>query len=549
MIRPKQIQRGTTALLTIFLLILSACGTGETNVASGNRDGIIHIGNASEPQGLDPHVVTTNEGTRILQTILEGLVIQNPWTLEPEPGAAASWTISEDGKTYTFKLQPEGKWSNGEPVTASDYVWSWNRALHPKTGNRNAYLLFPVLNAEEFLKGEIADFSQVGIAALDDLTLQIKLKAPTPHLLTLLNHPSTFALHPETLLSFGAMTARYTPWTRPDNFVGNGAFSLDDWKMNRFIKVSRSDTYWDREKVKLNGIVFHPVDDGNVEERMFRVGQLHKTYSLPIDKVPEYRDIPDTPFYFGPYIGSYMYLVNTEKPPVDDLKVRKALAMTIDREQLARSIMHGSVTPSYAFVPRGIPGYEPPNKVDFDPEGARALLAESKYADNWPGLEIIYNTDEAHRKIAVAIQQMWKKHLGVEVTLTNQEWKVYADALKQQQYQVARMGWIGSLYPASFLDMFLGDSGQNDTGFRNQRYDDLILRETANAVTRDQRYELMYEAETILMENLPLLPIYWYSNRYLQHPSVKGMPENVVQYTNFKYVSLDPTEQLPEGLR
>ena len=227
----------SSTLVALLALTLSACGGGEKNVVSGNATGYLHYGNGAEPQGIDPHLVTGVPESHIVRALFEGLAVKNPITLEPEPGVAERWEISPDGTVYTFFINPQAKWSNGEPVTASDYVWSWERALHPETGSLYAYMLFPVVNAEKFASGEIDDFAEVGIKSLDAQTLRISLNAPTPYFLQLMDHYSTFAVHPETVLKFGGMSDRFTLWTRPENIVSNGAFTLKEWSLNRQIKV------------------------------------------------------------------------------------------------------------------------------------------------------------------------------------------------------------------------------------------------------------------------------------------------------------------------
>ena len=284
-----------TVLSVLFSLMLSGCGGGESNVVSGNRDGVLHYGNGAEPQGLDPHVVTGVPENHIIRALFEGLAVKNPITLEPEPGVAERWEFSDGGSVITFYLNPEAKWSNGEQVTAGDYVWSWHRALHPNTGNEYSYMLFPVVNAEAYLKGKITDFNEVGVKALDNTTLQVTLNAPTPYFIQLMDHYSTFAVHPETLLQFGEMTDRYTPWTRVNNIVCNGAFKLTEWSLNRRIIVEKSDYYWDRNKVSLNQVIFYPTENVVSEERMFRAEQLHYTQVAPLDKIPLYRERPDSP--------------------------------------------------------------------------------------------------------------------------------------------------------------------------------------------------------------------------------------------------------------
>lgn len=528
--------------LALVAAFLGGCSAGESNVAQGNREGILHFGNGSEPQGLDPHVVTGVPESKIIDALFEGLTRKNPWTLEPEPGAAASWEFSEDRRVITFHMQPEGRWSNGDPVTAHDFVWSWRRALDPAMGNLYAYMLYPVQNAEAYATGKIDDPALVGVRALDDMTLEVTLNAPTPYFLQLMDHYSSYAVHRETVERFGRATDRFTRWTRVGNIVTNGPFQLQKWELNRRIVVDRNPHYWDNDAVHLNGIVFYPTENIVSEERMFRVHQLHYTADVPLNKIPAYRKMADTPFVEAPYLGTYFYLLNTERPPLDDARVRKALSLAVDREALTRNVLYGSNNPAYAITPPGTLGYQPPQLFTFDPEEARRLLAEAGYpgGDGWPGLELIYNTSESHRKIAVALQQMWKDALNITVTLSNQEWKVYLDSVSQMNFQVARRGWIGDYVdPNNFLDLYITDGGNNNTGFSDPVYDELILQRAPRAATQEARFALFHEAETRLMEQMPILPIYTYASKHLVHPSVKGLPPNLMDFVNVKYIHLE----------
>lgn len=532
------------ALLT---LTLTACGSGEKNVVSGNKTGYLHYGNSAEPQGIDPHLVTGVPESHIVRALFEGLAVKNPITLEPEPGVAERWEISPDGTVYTFFINPLAKWSNGEPITASDYVWSWERALHPETGSLYAYMLFPVVNAEKFASGEIDDFAEVGIKSLDASTLRITLNAPTPYFLQLMDHYSTFAVHPETLLKFGGMSDRFTPWTRVENIVSNGAFTLKEWLLNRHIKVEKNPHYWDKSSVALEGVYFYPTENVVSEERMFRSEQLHVTQVVPLGKIPSYRAIENSPYVQAPYLGTYYYLINTKKPPVDDVRVRKALSYAIDREKLTRTVLRDTAIPAYSITPPDTLGYNPPKLFSFDPEQARALLAEAGYPGGvgWPGLEITYNTHEDHRKIAIAVQQMWKDVLGIDVSITNQEWKVYLNTVSQGEFQVARRGWIGDYVDANnFLDLFLANGGNNNTGYANAEFDDIILNQAPKAPSREERYRLLYQAETMMMQEMPIIPFYTYTSKHLIHPSVTGIYPNLMDSLNLKYVRLDPTQRL-----
>ena len=537
----------SSTLVALLALTLSACGSGEKNVVSGNATGYLHYGNGAEPQGIDPHLVTGVPESHIVRALFEGLAVKNPITLEPEPGVAERWEISPDGTVYTFFINPQAKWSNGEPVTASDYVWSWERALHPETGSLYAYMLFPVVNAEKFASGAIDDFAEVGIKSLDAQTLRISLNAPTPYFLQLMDHYSTFAVHPETVLKFGGMSDRFTLWTRPENIVSNGAFTLKEWSLNRQIKIEKNPHYWDKSSVALEGVYFYPTENVVSEERMFRSEQLHVTQGIPLGKIPNYRAVQNSPYVQAPYLGTYYYLINTKKPPVDDVRVRKALSYSIDRDTLTRTVLRDTAIPAYSITPPDTLGYNPPKLFSFDPEQARALLAEAGYPDGqgWPGLEITYNTNEDHRKIAVAVQQMWKDELGIDVSITNQEWKVYLNTVSQGEFQVARRGWIGDYVDANnFLDLFLANGGNNNTGYANAEFDDIILNQAPKAASREERYQLFFQAETMMMQEMPIIPFYTYTSKRLIHPSVNGIYPNLMDSLNLKYVRLDPNQRL-----
>lgn len=530
------------AIICLSVMTLAACSSGETNVESGNRLGIFHMGNGAEPQGIDPHVVTGLPEHHIISALFEGLVTKNPYTLEPEPGLAESWEISEDGRIYRFNLRDNALWSDGTPITAEDFRWSWQRVLHPRMGSLYNYMLFPILNSEAFATGEIEEFSEVGVRVIDDHTLEVELANPTPYFLQLLDHYSMFAVPRHVIEATGSFTDQTNPWTRVENFVGNGPFELVEWNLNQNLRVEKSDTYWDAENVQLNGIVYYPTENTTTEERMFRSGQLHLTGTIPTDKVPVYQQENSPALKIAPYLGSYYYRFNVTREPLDDVRVRQAMSMAIDRQQLIDSAVNGLPEPSYAITPPGTLGYEPPRVFDFDPAAARELLAEAGFpeGEGFPSLEILYNTLEGHQRIAEVIQQMWKTNLNIDVTLTNQEWRVYLDNTSQLNYDIGRAGWIGDYVdPNNFLDMWITGGGNNRTGWGDPEYDELILREAPRAATQEERFELFYQAETMLMEAMPFMPIYTYTSVHLLHPSVQGMPSNIMDYYNFKYVWLE----------
>ena len=526
----------------LFTLLLSACGGGESNVEAGNRDKILHFGNGTEPQELDPHIVTGIPEHNIIHALLEGLVGKDPQTLEPIPAVAKSWQISEDGKTYTFQLRENARWSNGDPLAAEDFVWSWWRALQPALGNQYAYMLFPVVNAEAYANGDITDFSQVGIKAIDKHTLQVTLNNPTPYFLQLLDHYSAFPVHRATIEKFGAADERGSRWTRPGNYVGNGPFVLDTWKLNKIITVRKNPRYWGADKVRLNGIDFHPIENVSTEERMFRAGQLHITGTIPIDKIALYQEKHPQLLQVVPYLGTYYYRLNVRTPHLKDQRVRRALNLAIDRQSLVDNITKGGELPASSFTPPDTMGYTATSDLRFDPEEARRLMAEAGYpnGEGFPVTEVLYNTSEGHQKIAVAIQQMWNKHLNVNIRLNNQDWKVFLSSVNMGQYSISRAGWIGDYVdPNTFLDMWVTDGGNNQTGWSNARYDDIILRLAPAAPSQEARHELMREAEAILLTELPVIPLYIYTSKSLIQPSVHGVYGNLMDHIHYPAVWLD----------
>ncbi|HHX82862.1 MAG TPA: peptide ABC transporter substrate-binding protein [Pseudomonadaceae bacterium] len=537
-------------VLALFLLLsLVACGgDGANRVEEGDRLGVLHIGNAAEPAALDPHITTGVSESHIINALFEGLVIKNPATLEPEPAVAERWEVSEDGRTYTFHLREDALWSNGEPLTAEDFRWSWMRALMPELGSQYNYMFFSIVNAQEFAEGRLDDFSQVGVEVLGPHTLQVRLREATPYFLQLLDHHSTYPVNRGSVEALGSASDRLSRWARVGNLVGNGPFTLVEWRTNSHIRVEKNPLYWDAETTQLNAIVFYAIDNQATEERMFRDGQLHHTYDVPLDKVPVYLAENPELIRIEPYLGTYFYGINTSRPGLDDARVRRALALSVDRELLAETVTQGIYRPGYSVVPPDTMGYNPPQLFEYDPDEARRLLAEAGYPNGagFPSFSILYNTLEQHQKIAVAIQQMWSQELGISVQLVNQEWQVYLDSQNTRNFDMVRRGWIGDYVdPNNFLDLFISGGGNNHTGFSNARYDEIILEQAPATLDRDERYALFHEAERLLMAEMPLIPLYVYQSKHLVRPSLKGMPSNIMDFYNWKYVYLEPQTSQP----
>ena len=531
-------------ILSITLIFLIGCSENITPVDSGLEQQIYHHGNGSEPQGIDPHIVTGVPEHHILISLCEGLTIPNPNPTGSDgyiPGTAESWTISDDGKEYIFKLNKNAKWSNGDPVTADDFVWSWKRILTASLGSQYPDMLYYLVGAYEYHNGEIDNFDEVGVKALDSQTLKVNLKNPTPFFIGLLSHYSTWPVHKETVLKHGDIDDRNGEWTRPGNFVCNGPFQLKTWELNNKIVVEKNPHYYDASMVRLNEIHYYPVSNVMTEDRMFRAGQLHLTSSMPTQKCPIYIEEKNPNLKIDPYMGTYFYRINTENETLSDVRVRKALAYSIDRQLLVDKVTQCGQIPAYSFTPPGSNGYQPSTEIPYDPVLAKQLLAEAGYSSDkpFPKLEILFNTNEGHRKVALAIQQMWQNELGIEVELVNQDWKVYLSREMVGDFQISRAGWIGDYEdPNTFLDLMRPNRGNNKTGWENMDFDALV--EEANTINdQEKRYELLNEAEKILIDNMPIIPLYTYVRVYQLSPDVKGFNPHILDHHHPKFIYLE----------
>ena len=534
-------------LFAFFVAILSVTFTGcskkdpatSSPVAPTPGSKILHLGNGTEPKDLDPHVVTGVGEHKIITALLEGLVTYSE-TGDIAPGVAEKWEISDDGLTYTFHLRADAKWSNGDPVTSRDFARSFQRILTPTLGAEYSYKLFHLVGAEEFNTGKLTDFSQVGVATPDDRTLRLTLKHRTPFLLESLKHYAWFPVHIPTVEKFGGLDRPGSTWTRPGNFVGNGPFVLVDWKPNQKITTVRASTYWDAANVKLDGIDFYAIDNPDTEEREFRTGRLDYAYSLPLSKIETYRrDHADT-YRATPYYGTYFYRLNVTKKPLDDPRVRRALALAIDRESIIKNILRDAgQTPAYHFTPVS-QKFAAAARLTGDLAEAKRLLAEAGYPEGkgMPKVEILFNTLDSHRTIAEAIQQMWKTRLGVDASIVNQEWKVYLDTTQTMNYQVSRAGWIGDYEdPHTFLDMWITGGGNNQTGWSHAEYDRLI-RSALTQPDEPARMAVYQKLEYILADEVPVIPIYFYTRIYAISPRVKNWISTPLDNRAWKWIDL-----------
>jgi len=536
--------RVPAVILTVALVLAgtSACSRKQDPSAANAEAGsaILLYGNGAEPQDLDPQTVTGVPENKLMNAFFEGLVSYGPEGSDTVGGVAERWDISPDGLIYTFHLRANAKWSNGDPVTAEDFVRSYQRILTPALAAEYAYKFSAVVGAEDYQRGSLQDFSQVGFQAVDAQTLVIRLNHRVPYLLESMKHYAWFPVHIPTIARHGGLATRGTAWTRLENFVGNGPFVPQSWRPNQRIVAARSPTYWDRARVTLDAIHFLPTENLETEERMFRTGQLHKTYELPAAKIDVYqRDFPES-YRSDPYYGSYFFRFNVTRKPLDDVRVRRALTLAIDRESLTRNVVRGGMQAAYGLTPP-TDKYTARAKLTGDVAEARRLLAEAGYpgGQGFPHIELLYNTQDNHRRICEALQEMWRQNLGIDVGLLNQEWKVYLRSMDQLDYDMARGGWIGDYNdPNTFYDTFVTGGGNNRTGWSNARYDQL-LRDTGFAADEPARLELYQQMEEIIVAELPIMPLYFYRKVYALSPKVHW-PSNPLDNQNWKFVRLQP---------
>ncbi|HLF91981.1 MAG TPA: peptide ABC transporter substrate-binding protein, partial [Planctomycetota bacterium] len=542
------------------------------------------INNSTEPQTLDPGIEKGQPEYRVTITLFEGLTIYDPKDLAPKPGVAERWDVSPDASVYTFKLR-DAKWSNGEPIRAADFEWSWKRVLDPKLASEYVEQISNYLkNAKAYYDGATADgtlgswaglkpedraaalkdlpaqvrkrhvgplkklletekeektsaalrqaleeaprredvsLDQVGVKATDERTLVVTLETPVPYFLDLAAFFTYFPVHRGTVEKHGSN------WTRPGTLVGNGPYRLKEWKVKEHILVEKNPHYWDAANVKDQKIKFLPIENASTAFNLYEKGKIHWLTEPPREYIEELLKRPD--YHTGPFLATYFYGFNVTRGPAKDKRVRQALALAVDREQIVKYITRAGEAPARSLVPPILPGYTPSQMPAYDPAAAKRLLAEAGFPEGkgFPKMELLYNTSEAHKKVAATIQEMWRKDLGIEVELRNTEWKVYLDMQSKLEFDVIRRGWISDYNdPMSFLDMFTSKNGNNNTGFSSGKYDALISQARVE-LDASKRLRTLAEAEAVLMDELPILPLYFYVTKNLWRPRVAGPEDNI----------------------
>lgn len=529
----------TASVVIATLFTTTACRRADTRVAAGDRTQTLHLGNSSEPSDLDPQLITSITDAQIVLNLMEGLTAMDPKDAHPVPGVAESWSVSADNLTWTFHLRADARWSNGDPVTARDFAYAFQRILSPNLASEYASLLHCLRNAADFNSGKLTDFSEVGVRVIDDRTLALTLHTPLAYLPALVMHQAWNPVHRATIEKFGRMDERGTRWTRPGNYVGNGAFTLAAWEPNQLIRLARSETYWDRANVHLAAVNIYPIEDRVTEEASFRAGQLHITATVPPDKIDTYKRDQPALLRQEPTFASYYLTYNTTRPPLDDPRVRRALALVIDRPALCEKVLRGGRTPAYTLTPPGIAGYEAAPAFAEDIAEAKKLLAAAGFPDGkgFPRLELL-TSKGGTSQLPEAMQQMWKLHLGIDIAIVLQETRVLFDSLRTKAFDIAPAGWVGDyLDPSTFLELFRTGNANNHSGWSSPAYDHL-LDEALRSPDDTARYTLYREAESLLMRDMPVGPLIFGRRNYLIRPSVKGWESNVLDLHPFKGLRL-----------
>jgi len=520
------------------LCLLPACGKRETAVEAGIRTQTLLVGNGGEPGSLDPHVSVMQYERCILMALFEGLTAVDEQTTRPVPAVAERWDVSPDGLVYTFHLRSSARWSNGDPVTAADFAFAFQRILNPEFGAPYANMLHPIKNAEAFNRGKIRDFSAVGVAAVDEHTLRITLEHPAPYLPALAAY--WFPLHRPTLEKHRAVDSQTAPWARPGTFVSNGPFTLTEWRADVHVVVQKNPRYWDAQRNRLERIVFSPTET-SVGELNFRAGQTHVTAGLPTAKIAVYREREPARLRLDPVLTTCFLRFNVTKAPFDNQKVRRALALAIDRTGIVRAVFADSRRPAEHLTSPDIGGYTARARIPTDFAAARRLLAEAGFpaGRGLPVVNILVPNDTERVRSAEVIQETWRRELGVGSTIATKEWKVHAQNQQTLDYSVAIWDWVADFAdPATFLEMFLGKGGQNRTGWANPEYERLIA-EASRTPDPARRFEFFQQAEALLLEEAPIAPVYFDTYAYLIHPAVKGWVPAPLVTRRYQYVWLE----------
>ncbi|HEP0386423.1 TPA: oligopeptide ABC transporter substrate-binding protein OppA [Klebsiella aerogenes] len=479
--------------------------------------------NGAEVQSLDPHKIEGVPESNVNRDLFEGLVIGD-LNGHPVPGVAESWD-NKDFKVWTFHIRKDAKWSDGSPVTAQDFVYSWQRLADPKTASPYAsYLQYGhVANVDEIIAGK-KPATDLGVKAIDDKTFEVTLSEPVPYFYKLLVHPSVSPVPKAAIEKYGEK------WTQPANIVTNGAYKLKDWVVNERIVLERNTNYWDNAKTVINQVTYLPISSEVTDVNRYRSGEIDMTYNnMPIELFQKLKKEIPKEVHVDPYLCTYYYEINNQKAPFTDVRVRTALKLALDRDIIVNKVKNWGDLPAYSYTPPYTDGMKLVEPEWFKwsqekrNEEAKKLLAEAGYTADKPlTFNLLYNTSDLHKKLAIAVASIWKKNLGANVKLENQEWKTFLDSRHQGTFDVARAGWCADYNePTSFLNTMLSDSSNNTAHYKSPAFDK-IIGDTLQVTDEAKRAELYAQSEQQLDKDSAIVPVYYYVNARLVKPWVGG---------------------------
>ena len=512
-----------STLLVLAVLFTAGCARRETPAEEGIRTHTLLIGNQNEPATLDPQIYDSASDFNVISALFEGLTCYDEKTATAAPGVAQTWEISADGLVYTFHLRPDARWSNGDRLTARDFAWSFQRFLTPALGNSYAYYMYPVRGAEEFATGKTKDFSTVGVAVIDDATLRVTLARPAPYFLGALA-TTVLPVHRASVEAAGRFDDRASPWARPGKLIGNGAFTLTEWQPSARIVVTKNPLYWDAAHNQIERVIIYPIEKADAEELAFRAGQLHVTFSVPPSKLASYRQTAPEKLRIDPLLQLYMVNFNATKPPLDQPKLRRALALALDRAAISASVFDHARLPAHALVPPNCGGYTGPAGQTEDYAAARALLVEAGYPGGrgLPAMPMQVLNDDKLPRVAEVIQALWRRELGVTITIEPYDQKTWVQNQLSLNHTLALRGWTADYPdPLNFLEMFRTGNGSNVFGWSNPAYD-ALLDQAAKTADHDARFALLRKAEALMLDDAACAPLVFGARTYLISPAVKN---------------------------
>ncbi|WP_420065704.1 oligopeptide ABC transporter substrate-binding protein OppA [Pectobacterium colocasium] len=519
----KRVAAAIIAALSSTMAVSAIAATVPAGVQLAEKQELVR-NNGAEVSSLDPHKIEGVPESNVSRDLLEGLVISDV-NGKTVPGVAESWD-NKDFKVWTFHLRKEAKWSDGTPVTAQDFVYSWQRLADPKTASPYAsYLQYGhLLNIDDIIAGKKSP-DTLGVKAIDDHTFEVTLSEAVPYFYKLPVYAAMSPVNKAAIEKFG------DKWTQPQNWIGNGAYKLKDWVVNEKMVLERNPQYWDNAHTVINKVTYLPIASEVTDVNRYRSGEIDMTYNnLPIELFQKLKkEIPDE-VKVNPYLCTYYYEVNNQKPPFNDVRVRNALRMGLSQDILTNKVKNQGDIPAYGFVPPYIDGLKAAVPEWFTwsqekrNEEAKKLLAEAGYTADKPlTLNLLYNTSDLHKKMAIAAASIWKQNIGVDVKLENQEWKTFLNTRHQGTYDVARASWCADYNePSTFLNSMLSDSSSNTSHYKSKEFDALVAK-SLQVKTDEERTAVYQQAESLLDKDAVIAPVYYYANTRLVKPYVGGL--------------------------